>query len=76
MRRPLTPSASLDASQTTGARITTGWMRASRSRPASSEMKVVLVAPPGMRTFAVTPEPSSCFAMMAMNDSWADFDGP
>src|SRR5215475_3138922 len=60
MRRcPLHVCDASDASQTAGACISSGWIRAALAYGASGAIRLVLVAPPGTRTFAVTPVPSS-----------------
>ena len=49
---------------------------AERSHGVSGESRLVLVAPPGTNTLAVTPVPSSSRDIMAINASWPALDGP
>ncbi len=60
-------AGSLGDEPASGGAITSGWIIAARSNPASSEIIDVLVIPPGTKTLTVTPVPSRSFAMIALS---------
>jgi hypothetical protein len=55
--------------------MTSGWISLARSKPASSEIIGVLVAPPGTKALTVTPVLSRSFAMIALSASSAALEG-
>ena len=72
-RRPLIPSDSLEASQTTGGPMTLGLINADLADPGT---RGVSAAPPGTRTLTATPLPWRSSAMIAASASCAAFEGP
>src|SRR5258708_6807347 len=76
-RRPVSPSASGDTSQSNGGTMIEGSSSAdfALSDTVCGTMPV-RVAPPGSSAFTVTPVPSRSCAQMIVSDSSAAFDGP
>ena len=75
-RWPLTPSEAFEHSQMSGAIITSALMSFERSGINVFETMRVSTAPPGTRTFAVTPEPSSSEAIAVSSASLVAFEPP
>src|SRR5262245_29384656 len=76
MRRPVTPSARGDISQTIGATMTSGWIKVARSATSSAGIMRVLAGPPGASAFTVTPLPARSLAQITVAASSAALDGP